>query len=573
MIEGRPTGDGRFIEAGALRFPDLPLPLTWQKESWDGHDGEVVVGTIQRLSRHGEEIYGEGTLLDPLKVAEVADLMPRLEEGVLGLSASLDDATEEIVPVDEEGNVIPADDPRLTTPIDPLDPEAPVINAQQRVSDGRIRNAAIVTTPAFIECTIELLADDGEEAEEPPAPSGPVRPLPEGADGQPVAAALHASSCCLACQSGRQCDDAAPDEHVAPAAAALEARQYLAWRKAGRAGGSASAAARAAELAAEHALPYAAVKRLYGYFVRAAEHRDDEGWRQGDPGYPSPGRVTWAANGGDAAYAWTRSVIARTEGSAALTTYADVATSLAAASRPAAVDRYAPPAAWFTDPRLDGATALTVTPEGRLFGHLAPWNSCHMSVQERCLTPPRTRSGYAHFHQGRVRTAEGTVIPTGKVTVGTNHAGLELAQRPAAEHYEHTGHVVADVVAGEDAYGIWVAGALRPGVSADHLLALERSALSGDWRRVDGALELVAALAVNVPGFPVVGARVAGGQPAALVASGVVEADRRDRHREVERVGHDPRLEAAVEALAASIGRDRRSLVAALAADVHGVSA
>ncbi len=49
----------------------------------------------------------------------------------------------------------------------------------------------------------------------------------------------------------------------------------------------------------------------------------------------------------------------------------------------------------------------------------------------------------------------------------------------------------------------WVAGSVVAGVADEQVAELRRSPLSGDWRRVDGNLELVAALAVNSPGFPI----------------------------------------------------------------------
>jgi hypothetical protein len=98
-----------------------------------------------------------------------------------------------------------------------------------------------------------------------------------------------------------------------------------------------------------------------------------------------------------------------------------------------------------------------------------------------------------------------------------------MGASPAAEHYDNTGAAVADVAVGNDAHGIWVAGAVRPG--ADPLKVYELQAagqVSGDWRRIGGELRLVGLLAVNVPGFPVpkMRARVASGEPQALVAAG-----------------------------------------------------
>ena len=56
---------------------------------------------------------------------------------------------------------------------------------------------------------------------------------------------------------------------------------------------------------------------------------------------------------------------------------------------------------------------------------------------------------------------------------------------------------------------------------AEQVRAARASSPSGDWRPINGTLELVAVCSVNVPGFPVVEARVASGQVLALVAAGV----------------------------------------------------
>lgn len=184
-----------------------------------------------------------------------------------------------------------------------------------------------------------------------------------------------------------------------------------------------------------------------------------------------------------------------------------------------------PPSAWFADPRLDGPTPLQVSRDGHVFGHLAVWDTCHRSFTNECVTPPRSASDYAHFRVGAVLCADGSEIPVGHITLDTFHAGKQLGAADTIAHYEHTGATVADVAAGEDRYGIWVAGALRPSVSADQVRALRSSPLSGDWRRVGGQLELVAALAVNVPGFPVPraqGVLAASGAVKTLVASGMV---------------------------------------------------
>ena len=178
---------------------------------------------------------------------------------------------------------------------------------------------------------------------------------------------------------------------------------------------------------------------------------------------------------------------------------------------------------WFENPRLTGPTPLTVTDEGRVFGHLATWGTCHIANPQGknvCTQPPRSASNYAYFKTGAVSTTRGD-LAVGKITMSTLHAKARLSSTDALQHYENTGNVGAYVNIGEDAHGIWVAGSLRPG--ADHTM-LKGAPISGDWRPIGKSLELVAALSVNVPGFPIPRAEalVAGGAVQSLVAAGLV---------------------------------------------------
>jgi len=134
--------------------------------------------------------------------------------------------------------------------------------------------------------------------------------------------------------------------------------------------------------------------------------------------------------------------------------------------------------------------------------------------------PPRSRSGYAYFHTGVLRTEDGSDVPVGQLTLAGGHAPLEASAHEAVRHYDDTASAIADVHAGEDAFGIWVAGSLRPGSTPEQIRALRASAPSGDWRPIKNALELVAVCQVNVPGFPIARARVASGSVMALVAAG-----------------------------------------------------
>jgi hypothetical protein len=178
-----------------------------------------------------------------------------------------------------------------------------------------------------------------------------------------------------------------------------------------------------------------------------------------------------------------------------------------------------PPAHWFGNPNLSGPTPLTVDDSGRVFGHIAAWSVSHIGMAPG-TRPPKSKSKYAYFHTGLVRTDDGKDVSVGQLTLAGGHASLEASAMDAARHYDDTGSAIADVHAGEDSHGIWVAGALRPSASPEQIRALRASAPSGDWRPISGSLELVAVCQVNVPGFPIARARVASGQVYALVAAG-----------------------------------------------------
>lgn len=182
-----------------------------------------------------------------------------------------------------------------------------------------------------------------------------------------------------------------------------------------------------------------------------------------------------------------------------------------------------PPREWFDNPKLTRPTPLTVDDNGRVYGHVAAWGTAHMNPALNGVNPPRSASGYAYFNKGVIRTDDGTDVPVGQLTLVGGHADLALSARDAVRHYDDTSSAFADVHAGEDDYGIWVSGALRPGVTAEQIRAIRASTPSGDWRPIKGKLELIAVCQVNVPGFPIARAMVASGMTTALVAAGASE--------------------------------------------------
>lgn len=180
-----------------------------------------------------------------------------------------------------------------------------------------------------------------------------------------------------------------------------------------------------------------------------------------------------------------------------------------------------PPAEWFDDPELDRPTPLVVEDTGRVFGHICEWGRDHTSFAGQQVRPPHSITDYAFFKTGTVKAARDgadVMVRTGRLTMGTGHAEAAARHRQAAEHYDNTGTAWCDVVAGEDAHGVWVAGAVRPGVTEEQLRVARGSSPSGDWRNIGGNLELVAALMVNVPGFPVPALSLAAAGSPAVVA-------------------------------------------------------
>ena len=174
-----------------------------------------------------------------------------------------------------------------------------------------------------------------------------------------------------------------------------------------------------------------------------------------------------------------------------------------------------PPLEWFETPEASEPTPLTVTKDGRVFGHLAAWNECHVGWTGVCKTPPRSASEYRSFHLGQLETAEGELISIGKITVDAPHAPAiaGLSHASVRDHYDQSGTVAAFVRAHDGRHGIWLSGAIRSDVPAEKIRDLRANPPSGDWR----GHELQAVLCVPVPGFPIPRAEVA------LVASGAEE--------------------------------------------------
>lgn len=101
------------------------------------------------------------------------------------------------------------------------------------------------------------------------------------------------------------------DGFVPPKGVQAEARRALEWIKDGHAGDgfTDTGRKRAADLAAGRAVSRETIGRISNFLGRHEGDSKAEGWNPGEKGYPSPGRVAWAAWGGDPAIAWTRGIL------------------------------------------------------------------------------------------------------------------------------------------------------------------------------------------------------------------------------------------------------------------------
>jgi hypothetical protein len=498
--EGVRTGDGRSFAVDSLTWADLPLPLRVQNADAPGHDGSIRVGRIDTIER---DTTGDVVKLrftgawavdsDGNLTPEAAKARDEVIGGYLrGVSVDLDATTIEFVD-SETGEPATVEDEEGDF-FDFLfgDPGLMVVTA------GRIRSAAMCSIPAFQEAYVA----DG------------MTPLSiEPGDGQEVPIIPVAASVAVFVSERPWGDisesDYTPQQwrdacliHLEPAEGQDPLTKSLnklpvyepggALNRGGcHAAASALAGGRGGVDAPAEAKA-AAATTLIGLYTNELNETPP------DSLYEVAGKTPPSEEAG-----------------------ASVAFTLVATAK---APTYS--AADFTDPMLTEPTPLTVTDDGRVYGHLATWGTCHVGIEGVCVTPPHSETGYAYFSTGCVHTDAGD-LPVGCITLGTGHAAAHLAARPAVAHYDDTGTAVAYVAAGEDAVGIWLAGRVRPDATDAQVAALTHSgAVSGDWRRIGTNLELVAALAVNVPGFPVPRRALAAdaGRQTSLVAAGVVVA-------------------------------------------------
>ena len=97
-----------------------------------------------------------------------------------------------------------------------------------------------------------------------------------------------------------------------PAGVAEEAQRGLDWRREYGRGGTEIGIARARDLAGRRNVSPETARRMKAYFDRHQSDKEAEGYRPGEDGYPSNGRIAAALWGGfDDGYPWARELVRR----------------------------------------------------------------------------------------------------------------------------------------------------------------------------------------------------------------------------------------------------------------------
>jgi len=105
----------------------------------------------------------------------------------------------------------------------------------------------------------------------------------------------------------------ADESFPVPKGVADEAETALAWRREYGRGGTEVGVARARDLKNRRPVSLDTLKRIKAYFDRHESDTDAEGFRPGEPGFPSAGRIAWGLWGGNPARRWAEDRLAGVE--------------------------------------------------------------------------------------------------------------------------------------------------------------------------------------------------------------------------------------------------------------------
>jgi hypothetical protein len=442
------SGDNRMIGApdGPPNVRTLPLPLLYQQATADGHDNSVVVGNITRVWSQDGLLMGEGSF--DLGDEQAREVVRKIDDGYhRWVSVRLDNETRQYRFYKGDQQLSESE---LENYAD--DGSVDVVTVS---TDWRLMSATLVAEPAFEAAAIGLVPDELDGQDAPPQKkdekiaAAAVGTEPSTQD--PEFAAPNAEKRNRAEKSGAAMPGGRyPIENVQDLQKAIKA--------VGRAGGK-DGTESDRNAVRKHII--ARAKAIGKQFLIPKNWNSDGSLKKS---------------------------------TAQLLASGDTESWYAAVADAVPVE---PPAEWFADPQLTGPMKMTVTDEGRVYGHIAAWDVPHVGLPGDVIPPHNPDTAYAKFHRHPVRCADGSRVKTGPLA-GKGHADTNDHRLWAVQaHYDNPDYVLADVVVGEDEHGIWASGALRPGVEPWQVMYVYRYSFSGDWR----GGELLAACLASAPGF------------------------------------------------------------------------
>jgi hypothetical protein len=218
------------------------------------------------------------------------------------------------------------------------------------------------------------------------------------------------------------------------------------------------------------------------------------------------------------------------------------------------------PAEFFSEPTLDRAFPLKIDRETRrIQGYVSEWGVCHVGITGFCQEVPRSYTDYAYFKKGVIDTDQGEQF-VGCLTWG-GHATRTMSMSRASEFYDKPEAVRAFVNVGENAFGVWYSGIIPPDVTDDDITKMRAiGAVSGDWREVRGALELIGVPVVNTPGLPVRQLAASAGRQTVMIGAGALKPD--PVLVAAATVGMDPELVAGIARTAVAEYRHQEKIAA-----------
>ena len=91
---------------------------------------------------------------------------------------------------------------------------------------------------------------------------------------------------------------------------ATAAKRALKWHEEGKPGGTIIGLTRANQLKNRENLSESVVLRMHSFFSRHEKStKGGQGYKVGDDGYPSPGKIAWLLWGGDAGFTWSKNIV------------------------------------------------------------------------------------------------------------------------------------------------------------------------------------------------------------------------------------------------------------------------